>query len=296
MTASAEWRRKTLEKHRVHLDLAEPNDSEDSLEWDRVERARRLEAMRSFDPTASLPEELLVRLEGEEATTTGLKLEWEGLLRPLQQALEHDDVELELAGFSRGSTVLHFRSATRSPIEQISQNVNVDETPLAKPARDLLQAIAAAEGEQDMGRWLALIDSLQGLSAELGRLDLSVDLRWCPRSGRVDRAVLTETGRAYLHNLGETVEEVEPIWVNGRITELRESGVVKVKTGTSRNSTAYEVQIDPDTLSSMRLTLGQTVHWAAEALKSKDRLGRVRSTKYRFRRDMGRTTQTELHV
>ncbi|MBT2566569.1 hypothetical protein J7I84_08695 [Arthrobacter sp. ISL-85] len=274
----------------------------DDLGWERVERGQWLEVAQSYDPGASLAEELCVRLVGDTAVSSGLRLDWEGLLRPLQDAVSagtSEDVSLELSGFSKGSSVLHFRAVKRGPVDLMTdQGPAVQETPLAAPARRFIDFVDAVEHERDVRMYSKspMLGGVERLSDELSRLDLVADFRFYARSGDVRGAKLTSRGMDYVKALHESDETTDTIPVSGRITELRESGHAKVKQGVTRNSPAYDVHFDAQTLTAMRLVLGQSVNWQVAVISTKDKLDRVQSTRYEFRRVLSNTDQLELEL
>ncbi|PWI07213.1 hypothetical protein DIZ27_29380 [Streptomyces sp. NWU339] len=79
--------------------------------------------------------------------------------------------------------------------------------------------------------------------------------------------------------LRETKERDQEIIFSGRITELRESGLVKVKTGTAENAPAYNVRFDePEELLRMRPGLGDNAHFRVRFRQQLDSMGIARST------------------
>ena len=75
----------------------------------------------------------------------------------------------------------------------------------------------------------------------------------------------------------------QEITISGRITELRESGWVKVKTGTAKNSPAYDVRFEePQDLLRMRPGLGDNVHFPVRFRQGLDSVGIARSTEYTY--------------
>lgn len=297
--SSSAWRQRVLDEHAVPLEAREDPEL-DELGWERLERRQWLELAQTYDPGASLAEELLVRLVGATARSSAMRLEWEGLLRPLQDAImagPEEDVALELCGFSKGSSVLHFRAVRREPVELLSdEGPGVHETPLAAPARRFLEFVDAVEHEQDLRMYsnTAVLGGIEKLSEELSKLKLVADFRFYSRGGDVRGARLTSRGMAYVQNLNKAVETVTVMFVNGRVTELRESGHAKVKQGVARNSPAYDVHFQTQMLTGMRLFLGQSVNWEVAVISETDKLGRVQSTRYEFRRDAGRNEQDML--
>ncbi|AIV35990.1 hypothetical protein [Streptomyces sp. CCM_MD2014] len=285
---STSWRQRALERNReanrrFFAELASPPSSDDAYE----EELRRnwLEAARHYDPQAALSEELTVRLRGEAAERGALDFRvGDALLRPLRDgvaAAARKDVELELTGLSRGSTVLHVRPKVESSEEEA--NLGRVDSSTADPAmRDLLKLVDAAENEQDVRRWERIIPGLDGVVHALDRFDLSMEMRWRSLDGTVRSSSLSSRGKSYMRSLRELKTYRSRLAVAGTITELRMSGIVKVKTGNTRQSKAYDVHIDPDDLMAMHLELGMPVSFLIEVVKKKDQLGRERSTEYRF--------------
>lgn len=285
-----------MAKHRAVTEEAEAPKLDD-VDWERVERSQWLELAQTYDPGATLVEEFLVRLVGETAQSSGLRLEWEGLLQPLQDAVaagSSENVSLELSGFSKGSSVLHFRAVRRDPVEFVTEGgAAVQETPLAAPARTFIDFVDAVEHEQDVRMYSSspMLNGVEKLSDELSRLKLEADFRFYARSGDVRGARLTQRGMGYVRTLNEPEETIESLDINGRVTELRASGHAKVKLGQARNSPAYDVQFDTEALTGMRLVLGQTVNWHVSVISHKDKLGRVQSTRYEFQREVSLSEQ-----
>jgi hypothetical protein len=299
--SSSAWRQRVVDEHAVPVEDSKDPQLDD-LGWERLERGQWLELAQTYDPGASLSEELLVRLVGDTARSSAMRLDWEGLLRPLQDAVvagPEDDVALELCGFSKGSSVLHFRAVRRDPVELMSEEgPGVHETPLAAPARRFIDFVDAVEHEQDLRMYsnTAVLVGVEKLSEELSKLNLVADFRFYSRGGDVRGAQLTSRGMAYVRTLNEAEETVTAMFINGRITELRESGHAKVKQGVARNSPAYDVHFETQTLTGMRLFLGQSVNWEVSVISETDKLGRVQSTRYEFRKDAGRSEQATLNL
>lgn len=305
--STSAWRKRVMAEHAAEFErtvaMEEQSSSKlDALGWERVERGQWLEVAQSYDAGASLAEELCIRLVGDTATSSGLRLEWDGLLRPLQEAVSagtSEDVSLELSGFSKGSSVLHFRAVRRDPVEMFSdEGPAFRETPLAGPARRFIDFVDAVENEQDVRMYSksAMLGGIEKLSDELSRLHLVADFRFYSRSGDVRGAKLTSRGMDYVKALHDSEETTATVPVSGRITELRESGHAKVKQGVARNSPAFDVHFDAQTLTGMRLVLGQSVNWLVAVVSTKDRLDRVQSTRYEFRREISHTDQLALNL
>lgn len=148
--------------------------------------------------------------------------------------------------------------------------------------RDLIKLVNAAENEQDVRQWERIIPGLDGVVHALDRFDLSMEMRWRSLDGTVRSSSLSARGKNYVRSLRELKTYRSRLAVAGTVTELRMSGMAKVKTGTTRQAKAYDVQIDPDDLMAMHLELGMPVSFLIEVVKKKDQLGRERSKEYRF--------------
>ncbi|MFM9626237.1 MULTISPECIES: hypothetical protein [Streptomyces] len=291
---STSWRQRALERNReANARFFADQDAEHLSEDAHEEELRRhwLEAVRHYDPAAQLHEELVVRLRGEAADRGALDFRiGDALLKPLREgvsAAARKDVELELTGVSRGSTVLHVRPSVPEIVSdaEAEEDFAVLDSSIADPAmRDFLKLVDAAEKGQDVRRWERIVPGLDGVVEALDKFDLSMDMRWLSLDGTVRSSHLSRRGKDYVRSLRNTEVQKSRIGITGRITELRESGVVKIKTGVSRTSSAYEVRVDREALMGMHLELGMTVSFVVEVARRMDRLGRARSTEYRFLR------------
>ncbi|ULR51830.1 hypothetical protein [Streptomyces deccanensis] len=289
---STNWRQRALERNReANARFFADQDSEHLSEDAYEEELRRhwLEAVRHYDPAAQLHEELVVRLRGEAADRGALDFRiGDALLKPLREgvsAAARKDVELELTGVSRGSTVLHVRPSVPEIAVDADGDMAVVDSSIADPAmRDFLKLVDAAEKEQDVRRWERIVPGLDGVVEALDKFDLAMDMRWFSLDGTVRSSRLSRRGKDYVRSLRNTEMQKSKMGITGRITELRESGFVKIKTGVSRTSSAYEVRVDPEALIGMHLELGMTVSFVVEVARRTDRLGRARSTEYRFLR------------
>lgn len=289
---SSSWRQRALERNReANMRFFADQDSEHPSEDAYEEELRRhwLEAVRHYDPAAQLNEELVVRLRGEAADRGALDFRiGDALLKPLREgvsAAARKDVELELTGVSKGSTVLHVRPSVPQIVSDVEHDLTTVDSSIADPAmRDFLKLVDAAEKGQDVRRWERIVPGLDGVVEALDKFDLSMDMRWFSLDGTVRSSHLSRRGKEYVRSLRNTEVQKSKTGVSGRITELRESGIVKIKTGTSRMSPAFEVRVDPEGLIGMHLELGMTVSFVVEVARRTDRLGRARSTEYRFLR------------
>jgi hypothetical protein len=288
---STSWRQRALERNRQANDrfFAELSDDLDDDRCEEDLRRHWLEAARHYDSSARLDEELTVRLRGEVADRGALDFRiGDALLRPLRDgvsAAARKDVELELTGLSHGSTVLHVRPTVPEIVSEGMDGLGHVDSSIADPAmRDLLKLVDAAENEQDVRQWERMVPGLDGVVEALEKFDLSMDMRWCSLDGSVRSSRLSRRGKNYVRSLRSLELQRYPTVVTGRITELRESGLIKVKTGASRTSLAYEVRIERDDLYSMHLELGRHVSFVVEVTKKTDKLGRERSVEFRYLR------------
>lgn len=292
------WQRLGEEQYGEALDswfdqlLAEPPPTDDQLDTER--HRNWLDAVRQHDQGAHLEEELLVHLSGQAVEDGGLQFKLgEALMKPLQAgvtaASPKGDVELELTGISSGSCVMHVRPLPPTPAEQtdhLAGSTELDapvDTSLSDVAvRALVDVVEAAEAQRDIRRWTALWHSLDRLVDTLDRYDLDIGLRWNASNGAVRSSSLTRSGRSYVRNLRGTEEQSSTREIHGRVTELRESGKVGVKTGASRTSTKFEVLFDPDQLLGMHFALGDQVGFVVDERRSVNRLGQNSSIEYVF--------------
>lgn len=289
---STSWRQRALERNREanRRFFAGEDDHPDSDSYEEELRRFWLEAARHYDPSASLEEELTVRLKGESASAGALDFRvGDALLKPLRDgvsAAARKDIELELTGLSHGSTVLHVRpKVSDSFVAEGQEEVAHVDSSSADPAiRDLLKLVDAAENEQDVRRWERMVPGLDGLVEALDKFDLSMEMRWRSLDGSVRSSHLSGRGKGYVRSLRALELHKSQTVVTGRITELREAGLVKIKTGSSRRSAAYEVRVDSESLIEMHLELGMMVSFVVQVVKKKDKIGRERSTEYRFLR------------
>lgn len=261
---------------------AEGSAALDGDEFDSEANRTRLASLRSFDPEASLQEELRVRLVSANLQEGALSFDAGAiLLRPLQDSiasLAGDAVDLELVGVSAGSTVLHVHPQARSSDLVDIDGVPIDATSTETPLRAFIDLVRAAESEGDLGQWVAAVDALGRFSRALDRLDAQADFAWSGVSGDVRSAWFGQTGREYVKRMLETTAKPTTMTISGRVTELRVSGVVRVKTGTTRKSPSYEVKMEPDDLLGMHLEIGQTVHFVIRLEQQVDHLGQARAT------------------
>lgn len=256
--------------------------AEDFLVSDRV---ARLAAARDFDPQASLDEELLVRLMSDAAGELegGLGAEGGSLLKPLQEAVSAAvgrPTDLDLTTVSAGSTVLHFR-VVADRTEPVA-SVPVDDSDADEGVRNFLALVSSLEAGEDVRRWADELDGARRLLTVLTKQAWDVDFSWLRLNGGVTHAQLGEAGRQRFADLLTTTERTEEITISGRVTELRESGLVKLKASASRRSAAFEVHVEPTDAFLQRVRLGDQVSLVVNEVTSTDALGRETGRTLRY--------------
>ncbi|MEV0923651.1 hypothetical protein AB0I99_00690 [Streptomyces spongiicola] len=262
-------------------------DDRDDEEIEAEHRASRLAALREYDPQARLDEELQLRLTGPDTEAGALRFQWgDALLRPVEAALSAaagTPVQLELTGISAGSTVVHARPvAVAAPQDSPTLNAPASST-ASMGMGTLAKLLNALESQSDVREWAKLFDTVETLSRALGKYGLDLGMTWYNGEGGSRRAQLTERGRSHVERLRATRDRDQEMVISGRITELRESGWVKVKTGTAKNAYAYDVRFEePDELLRMRPGLGDNVHFRVRFRQRLDAVGIARSTEYTY--------------
>ncbi|MFD7463871.1 hypothetical protein [Streptomyces tendae] len=263
-------------------------EERDDEEIEAEHRASRLAAVRAYEPDARLDEELRLRLTGPDTEGGALRFQWgDALLNPVENAISvaaGTPVQLELTGISSGSTVVHARPvATALPAEPPAMEAPVTSA-TSTGMRTLTHLLAALEAEQDVREWSRLFDAVDALARALSKYELDLGVTWYGADGDMRRARLTGRGRRYVERLREPSRpRDQEMIISGRITELRESGWVKVKTGTSRNAPAYDVHFDePAELLRMRPGLGDNIHFRVRFRQCLDAVGIARSTEYTY--------------
>ncbi|GAA3173451.1 hypothetical protein GCM10010451_22810 [Streptomyces virens] len=296
MTTGDSWRERrrallrndpnaTARAQRLLEEMGTEERDDDAVEADH--RASRLAAARQYEPNAHLDEELRLRLTGPDTEGGALRFQWgDALLDPVEKAVSAaagTPVQLELTGLSAGSTVIHARpvAAAYAP----------DEPALDAPAtsatstgmQSFTRLLDALECEEDIREWSRLFDSVDAVARALDKYALDLDVTWYDANGGMRSARLGERGRQYVGRLRGTRPRDQEITVSGRITELRESGWVKVKTGTAKNAPAYDVHFeDPEVLIRMRPVLGDNVHFRIRFRQRLDAVGIARATEYTY--------------
>ncbi|MEU3255790.1 hypothetical protein [Streptomyces sp. NPDC006997] len=262
-------------------------EERDDEEVEAEHRTSRLAAAREYEPQARLDEELQLRLTGPDTEGGALRFQWgDALLSPVENALSvaaGTPVQLELTGVSAGSTVVYARPvATVAPTEPPAMDAPATSA-ASTGMYALTKLLTALESEEDIREWARLFDSVDGLARALGKYGLNLGMTWYGADGGMRRARLTERGRRRVEHLRETRPRDQEITISGRITELRESGWVKVKTGTAKNAPAYDVHFEePEKLLRMRPGLGDNVHFRVRFRQHLDSVGIARSTEYTY--------------
>ncbi|CAL9489159.1 hypothetical protein C1708_15990 [Streptomyces sp. DH-12] len=263
-------------------------EERDDEEVEAGHRAGRLAAVRAFEPDARLDEELRLRLTGPDTEGGALRFQWgDALLNPVENALSvaaGTPIQLELTGISAGSTVVHARPVPSVVVPETTA-MDAPATSAASTGMQMLtRLLGALEAEQDVREWSRLFDAVDALARALGKYELDLGVTWYGADGDMRRAQLTERGRRHVERLREkTRARDQELIISGRVTELRESGWVKVKTGTARNAQAYDVHFEePETLLRMRPGLGDNVHFRVRFRQRLDAVGIARSTEYTY--------------
>ncbi|GAB4084081.1 hypothetical protein GCM10028784_07110 [Myceligenerans cantabricum] len=306
MTSSV--RRYLLEKHQE--ELQEWGESEDSgptegLALEIEERQNYLDAIREFNPGASFTEQLAVRLMGGAARRGLLDLQLapilDGISRIFQDARS---VNMGLEGVGTGSTVLYLRPvpislADDSEGDEPDLVLDDPEAPVSATAADdigrtLIKVVEATEEAADLRGFTRYVKGLEMVSDTLDEHDLEAEFLWSSMSGNRSTARLTSAGRGYLRRLKQVSPKTTETPVSGRVVELRESGYVKIKSGSARRSPSYDVHVERDTLLDLRLSLGDTVHMLIEEQLERDQLGRETKRRYEFIRRIYSTDELGL--
>lgn len=281
-------RRRLLEKYRSESQgwLTERGDGPaEELELEISSRRNYLDALRDFDPAARFAEQLTVRLSGDFAHRGILDLELSPILTALRRIFaETKSVSLGLSDVGTGSTVLYFRPVETEEQEPVleSSAAPVEASPADDVGRTLVRVVRAVEESTDVRQWRTYVSGLEDVSEVLDRHDLDADFMWSSMGGYLAGARLTSSGRGYLRSLKTSTTDENLIPVSGRVTELRESGYVKLKTGRGRTSPTHEVHIDSEDLLALGLSLGETAHFEVREKRTRDRLGRESTGRLEF--------------
>ncbi len=253
-----------------------------------AQRRQHLDAMRHFDPQASLSEELTVRLSTPKMASGGLDFGVADLLlSPLEDtvtSLSMKDVHLRLVGISEGSTVLHCRPISE-PVAPVG-DVPVDSSWADHGMRSMVSLVEALEEGSDVQRWAKGMPGTWRLLKALDELGGSADFTWSSLDGSVVAATLSGRGRQYANGLrNQRRQDITSIVVTGRVVALLERGIVKIKTGTAPNAAAPDVRFDSQKLLELELTLGQEVSFNVTKTVETTMFGQVLETRYEYEPD-----------
>lgn len=289
-------RERLLERART-IDVAEFDEEvhpADDTWWDEAFRRQRLNFMQVYDSAAALQEELLLRLMGEGADGALFPVNWNDIISRVQTALQEfteAPLHLRVAGYSTGSTVVHLvaepsdtEAEHHESLEPEDETVDhVHQTPLADASMRLMKVLCAAELRSDLRAWSGHLEAVEKFSEALHKRDLSADVKFLGSGGKIARATLTRAGMDYLEELQETKDVTTVQHVSGRIVNLSESGLVRIKAGVNRNSKVHDVHVDPSEMIA-NLHIGQQVHWEVRSVTTVDRVQRTRQQVLQFKR------------
>ncbi|MEE1786879.1 hypothetical protein PUR71_28830 [Streptomyces sp. SP17BM10] len=287
---STAWRARVLQQHRVEAQEEVAAAGVDDRSSDEIEsdlRVATLEIHRLYDQEATLDNELRIRFSGTDAVQGSLDFDMgDALLKPLQDSVSaaaNQVVTLKLVGLSKGSTVLHVRPVPKRAVENDAGDALPVEAVQDYGMTELLALVRALEDEGDVGHLATLLSYLDHVTDALDKFGIQMDLTWLRSDGQVRSAALTRRGCDYAARLRTVRPATEEITVSGHITELKQAGVVKVKSGTSPRAQAFDVKFeDPSVLVRMRLALGDNVTFRVKKTQSVDSVNRTKSTTYQF--------------
>lgn len=253
-----------------------------------------VEAMSRWDPGARAGRRLAVRVSGAAVAPGRLDSEVsEELLHALRREVAAAAppgtpdalLRLELTGVGTGSAVLYLEPQQDSHEQSADELVQTPD-PLDDAVRTVLDLHAAAESENDLGRFATskdLLRAFDSLTTALDERDLSLGTLWRARTGTVAEAALTRTGRDYARPYLERLQESEEVTLTGRVTVLDIDGGFTLRASAAKNAPRYEVRLPADlALTDLGLTLGTTVSVRVERTVSRARLGLESKPKYVF--------------
>lgn len=283
------WRRRLSDEDRVELDQwwetvsAAPPLTE--LELEEAARRNGLEARRYYDESATLDEELQVRLrgpleDGELPFDLG-----QDLFKPLRDSVNaatSAHIDLALAGVLPGSTVLRIKATATLPADSQSSLLSSDDMSASDHAvRTLLEVIEEAEAEADPRAWPpGLRSNLPKLADVLSEHNLTAEFTWLASSGVIRRTQLSSRGQAFVRRLREHTKRTWELELEGAVAALRQPGWIVVS---PEHGAQVQVRVDPEELAALRLTLWQHVHLLVEATQTTNMAGEETSN-YRFLR------------
>jgi hypothetical protein len=255
------------------------------LELEEVARRNGLEARRYYDESATLDEELQVRLQGSlEAGQLPFEL-GQDLFKPLRDSVNaatSAHIDLALAGVLPGSTVLRIKAVATLPADSQSSLLTSDDISASDHAiRALLDVIEEAEAEGDPRAWPpGLRSNLPKLADVLTEHNLTAEFTWLAGSGAIRRSQLSSRGQAFVRRLRDSTKQTWELELEGAVAALRQPGWIVVS---PEHGAQVQVQVDPEQLAALRLTLWQHVHLLVEATQTTNMAGE-KTSKYRFLR------------
>lgn len=285
------WRQRLSDEERAELDQWWSTMSAASppteLELEEAARRNGLEARRFYDESATLDEELQVRLEGP-LVEGELPFELgQDLFKPLRESVNaatSAHVDLALAGVLPGSTILRIKAAApRAQDSQSSLIAPEDVSASDRAVRVLLDAIATAENEGDMRAWPAPLRSkLPKLAEVLSEHQLTAQFTWLAASGAIRRTQLSSRGQDFVKRLREYTETKRKMKLAGTVAGLRQPGWIVVS---PEHGPDVHVQVDPKSLAALRLTLWQDIQLQVEVSVRTNIVGEE-TNRYRFLRSL----------
>jgi hypothetical protein len=302
-------RQRLLDSRREQLEAWRAEQNQQPIatpdELDAADRSNYLDAVRAYDPQATLAEELVARLVGELPEGALPADLGSALLGPLDKTVAEagggDNVHLELVGISRGSTVLHFRptvpavDAVASENSQLAVDLPLTADPTGDAITQALRLIDATERHEDVARWSNALAPLGKVVDALETYDATLDLAWYASDGRIARSRLSATGRAYLRRLREeTHVHTTRRTLSGTIVELKaaEATFVRIKQSLAHTAPSFEIRFENrQDLVDLHLELDAQVAIVVEEIETTDGTGQRRGIAYRFSRLAGGPTE-----
>lgn len=305
----SEVMKRLLREHRTEANLwfeSQSSEPVSEIEWEVASRRNLLDSLRFVDPAIAFAEELTVRLVGEGTESGQLALELSPLLDGVRRSFdEHGQVSMALSGMSKGSTVLHFRSNTpvddckvepeRESAEE-TFDMPIDSSEVDAVGRHFVELVNAAEAQKDVRQWHKMVRGLEEVTKALETFDLTAQVAWSSMSGEFVTAAFTAAGRKFVRSLSEPRQDSRERFVSGRVTELRETGYVKLKTGFSHSSPIHEVHVPAELILNLGLSLGEQAHFLTKATVKHDRVGRQLSTRLDFLRVLSANEAAALEL
>lgn len=296
MRLPASWDR-LREQAQGDLEALSTGNDEPVEDWDEILDRAWLAGARRFDPSAQTQPRLDVRIKGAAVGEGALSMRLvDELAGPLQTEVEaasrstDDDTELELAGISRGSAILHLRPrvAATTPNEHLPLAVSRVDSAIRR-VFDIHDAMESEAPVNSVQMTRGSQQALEKLTKVLQQHALSIEMTW--RSLTADRrhSTLGERGLEYAASLFEASDHQDIRVVSGYLFELSLNGNFKLKVDASNAKSATSaVKIDPSVLSQRDLRLGQYLRVVTLHRYRMDRFGRRSRESFEFQRFMER--------